>query len=96
MSTYARLVHSLSDTDSLIPAQAEARGRTATVLQPGWYKLVRSGRYWISRRTKCLQIRIFMGHTGTCRTSLIGFVAPKVADSVRVDRVSLNPPQFDR
>ena len=64
MSTYARLVHSLSDTDSLIPAQAEARGRTATVLQPGWYKLVRSGRYWISRRTKCLQIRIFMDTLG--------------------------------
>ena len=32
MSTYARLVHSLSDTDSLIPAQAEDRGRTATGL----------------------------------------------------------------
>jgi hypothetical protein len=32
MSTYARLGHSLSDTDSLIPAQAEAHGRTATGL----------------------------------------------------------------
>jgi hypothetical protein len=32
MSIYACLVHSLSDTDSLIPAQAEPRGHTATVL----------------------------------------------------------------
>jgi hypothetical protein len=32
MSTYARLGYSLSDTDSLIPAQAEDRGRTATGL----------------------------------------------------------------
>ena len=30
MSTYARLGYSLSDTDSLTPAQAEDRGRTAT------------------------------------------------------------------
>jgi hypothetical protein len=30
MSTYARLGYSLSDTDSLIPAQAEDCGRTAT------------------------------------------------------------------
>ena len=43
MSAYARLVHSLSDTDSLIPAQAEDRGRTATVLQPGRYGSVPSG-----------------------------------------------------
>jgi hypothetical protein len=32
MSTYARLGHSLSDTDSLIPAQTEDRRRTATAL----------------------------------------------------------------
>jgi hypothetical protein len=30
MSTYARLGYSLSDTESLTPAQAEERGRTAT------------------------------------------------------------------
>ena len=35
MSTYARLGYSLSDTDSLIPAQAEDRERTATgLIQP--------------------------------------------------------------
>jgi hypothetical protein len=32
MSTYARLGYSLSDTESLIPAQAEDRGRTANGL----------------------------------------------------------------
>ena len=32
---------------------------TATVLQPGWYGSVRSGRGWIPSRTKCLQIRTF-------------------------------------
>ena len=32
MSTYGRLVHSLFDTDNLIPAQAEVRRRTATGL----------------------------------------------------------------
>jgi hypothetical protein len=32
MSLYACLVHSLSDTGSLIPAQTEPRGHTATVL----------------------------------------------------------------
>jgi hypothetical protein len=32
MSIHARLGYSLSDTESLIPAQAEARGRTATGL----------------------------------------------------------------
>ncbi len=32
---------------------------TATVLQPGWYRSVRSGQCWISRRTKHLQIRTF-------------------------------------
>jgi len=32
MSTYARLGHSLSDTDSLIPEQADDRRRTATPL----------------------------------------------------------------
>ena len=35
MSTHARLGYSLSDTDSLIPAQAEDRGRTATGLIQG-------------------------------------------------------------
>jgi hypothetical protein len=30
MSAYARLGYSLSDTDSLIPSQAEDHGRTAT------------------------------------------------------------------
>ena len=32
MSTYVRLGYSLSDTDSLIPAKAEDRERTATGL----------------------------------------------------------------
>jgi hypothetical protein len=32
MSAYAHLGYSVSDTDSLSPAQAEARGRTATGL----------------------------------------------------------------
>jgi hypothetical protein len=65
MNTYARLGHLLSDTDSLISAQAEARGRTATVLHPGRYRLVFAGRSAARKLKKRLQFVEITGHTGT-------------------------------
>jgi hypothetical protein len=61
MSTYARLVHSLSDTDSLIPAQAEARGRTAT-------GLIRTGTQWTNLRPRSTETRINKPKTGRTGT----------------------------
>jgi hypothetical protein len=42
-----------------------ARERTATVLQPGRYKLVRSGRTLVGKPSKTLQKGRFSGHNRT-------------------------------
>ncbi len=42
-----------------------ARGRTATVLQPGWYTLVRGGRTATKNLGNYLQKRGNTGHNGT-------------------------------
>jgi hypothetical protein len=81
---------STGDSTSTAPFSLRTAGCTATVLQPGWYKLGRSGRIERSQRAKVLQIAQITGCISTgwnipCRTS-----NPPVAGSNPAGRASSN------